>query len=114
MLTEGIKKELRKNHPWVTYLWCVAHRLELALKDVLQGTSFDDVDELLLRLYYLYENLPKKLRKLRELHHIYCNTFEFEEGEVQPNRASGDFIILVFIMYLSIFHQSLHYLLINS
>jgi hypothetical protein len=31
----------------------LAHRLKLVLEDVLQGTSFDDVNQVLLRLYYL-------------------------------------------------------------
>lgn len=88
----GFISLLRNNHPWVIYVWCVAHRLELALKDALQGTSFDDVDQVLLRLYYLYENSSKKLRQLHELHGIYHETFEFEEGGVQPKQASGNFI----------------------
>jgi hypothetical protein len=58
------------------YVWCVAHRLELAVKDALTGTIFDDLDDVLLRLYYLYENSPKKLRQLRELHQIYSEAFE--------------------------------------
>ena len=40
-------------------MWCLAHRLELAIKDALHGTAFDLVDEMLLRLYYLYEKSPK-------------------------------------------------------
>ena len=36
------------------YIWCMAHRLELSLKDVLKNTCFDDIDEILLCLYYLY------------------------------------------------------------
>ena len=80
---------------------------------MLQGTCFDGVDEVLLRLYYLYENSPKKLRQLHELHGIYSETFEFEEGGVQPKRASGNLLFIYFITYLSIFHQSLHYLLIH-
>ena len=70
----------------------LAHRLKLVLEDVLQGTSFDDVNQVLLRLYYLYENSSKKLRQLCELHGIYHETFEFEEGGVRPKRASGNFI----------------------
>ena len=32
-------------------MWCMAHRLELAIKDALKGTSFDLVNEMLLRIY---------------------------------------------------------------
>ena len=84
---EGVISILKDRMPWVIYVWCVAHRLELAVKDALTGTIFDDVDDVLLRLYYLYENSPKKLRQLRELHKIYSETFEFEEGGVRPKRA---------------------------
>ncbi|KAL5497336.1 hypothetical protein EMCRGX_G013797 [Ephydatia muelleri] len=47
--------------------WCLAHRLELAIKDALKGSSFDDVDEMLLRLYYLYQKNPKKCHQLEEI-----------------------------------------------
>ena len=36
-------------------MWCLAHRLELAVKDALKSTAFDAVDDMLLKLYYLYE-----------------------------------------------------------
>ena len=39
---------------WIFWMWCLAHRLELAIKDALTGTFFDSLDEMLLRLYYLY------------------------------------------------------------
>ena len=85
----GVIGILRRELPWVIYVWCVAHRLELSLKDALKGTCFDAVDEMLLRLYYLYENSPKKLRQLRDLHQLYSQTFEFEEEGIRPKRASG-------------------------
>lgn len=91
---EGVIGILHSNLPWVIYSWCVAHRLELSVKDALQGTIFDDVDEVLLRLYYLYENSPKKLRQLRDLHRIYGEAFEFEEGGIRPKRACGNFFCI--------------------
>ena len=90
-LTEdGVISILQRKLPWVVYLWCVAHWLELALKDALQGTIFDAIDEVLLRLYYLYENSPKKLRQLRDLHQMYSETFQFEQGRIRPKRACGN------------------------
>lgn len=86
---EGVIGILQRTQPWIIYVWCVAHRLELSLKDALRNSCFQDVDEMLLRLYYLYENSPKKLRQLRELHSVYDETFEFEVGGVRPKRASG-------------------------
>lgn len=91
-VNRGEKKGVIKGRqPWVIYVWCVAHPLELSLKDALQGTVFDDVDEVLLCLYYLYENSPKKLRQLWELHNIYRQTFEFEKGGARPKRACGNY-----------------------
>ena len=45
----------------------MAHRVELAVKDALKGTSFDLIDEMLLRLYFIYETFPKKCRELEEV-----------------------------------------------
>ena len=52
---------------WLTFCWCLTHRLELALKDSLARTAFSEVDEMILRTCYLYKKSPKKLRQLREL-----------------------------------------------
>lgn len=87
---DGVISILQRKLPWVVYLWCVAHRLELALKDALQGTIFDAIDEVLLCLYYLYENSPKKLRQLRDLHRMYSETFQFDQGRIRPKRACGN------------------------
>ena len=45
---------------WVFWMWCLARRLELAVKDALKGTAFGAIDDMLLKLYYLYEKSPKK------------------------------------------------------
>ena len=54
---------------WVYWYWswCLAHRLELAIKDALKGTLFDSVDEMLLRLYYIYEKVPRSAENWKEL-----------------------------------------------
>ena len=39
--------------PWLTVIHCFNHRLELAIKDALKGTFFDEIDTMLLKLYYL-------------------------------------------------------------
>ena len=48
----GLKGLVEKELPWVFWNWCLAHRLELAIKDALKNSSFDLIDEILLRLYY--------------------------------------------------------------
>ena len=85
----GVQAILKNEFPWFLFAWCVAHRLELALKDALNNTYFKEVDEVLLRLNYLYEKGPKKLRGLRELHLAYKESLEFAEGSLKPKRASG-------------------------
>ncbi len=47
--------------------WCLAHRLELSLKDALNSTFFATIDELLLQVYFMYEKSPKKCRELESV-----------------------------------------------
>ena len=51
---------------WMFWMWCLVHRLELAVKDALKKSAFDAVDDMLLKLYYLYEKAPKKCTELEE------------------------------------------------
>ena len=48
-------------------MWCLAHRIELAIKDALNGTAFELIDEMLLRLYYLYEKVQRSSGSLKKL-----------------------------------------------
>ena len=51
----SVKAMLQETNPWLMFAWCSAHRLELALQDSLHNLDlFKEVDEILLRLYYLY------------------------------------------------------------
>ena len=61
----GLKGLMERKLPWLYWMWSIAHRLELAVKDALKGTAFDDIEEMLSRLYYIYENSPKKCRELK-------------------------------------------------
>ncbi len=63
----GLKGLVEKPLPWIFWMWCLAHRLELAIKDALKGTFFDSIDGMLIKLYYLYETSPKKYRELTEV-----------------------------------------------
>lgn len=47
----GLKGLVEEQLEWIFWMWCLAHRLELAVKDALKGTHFDDIDEMMLRLY---------------------------------------------------------------
>ena len=63
----GLRGLLQQRLPWVVVFWCLAHRLELSLKDALKNTFFSSVDELLLQVYFVFEKSPKKCRKLQEI-----------------------------------------------
>ena len=80
---------VEKQVPWLYWSWCLAHRLELSVKDALKGTSFDLIDDMLLRLYYIYEKSPKKCRELEEVIKDLQQFIQFEDSGTKPVRASG-------------------------
>ena len=49
----------------------------------------DQVDEMLLRIYYLYQKSPKKLRELEDIHNFVKQTIEFDDNGIRPLRANG-------------------------
>ena len=63
----GLNGLVEETLPWIFWMWCLAHRLELAIRDALKTTSFSLVDEMLFRFYLLYEKSPKKCRQLDEI-----------------------------------------------
>ena len=46
----GLKGLVERRLSWVFWMWCMAHRLELAIKDGMKATVFDLIDEALLPL----------------------------------------------------------------
>ena len=85
----GLRGLVEAELPWVFWMWCLAHRLELAMKDALADTFFDTLDEMLLRLYYIYEKSPKKCRELESVINDLKECFQFDDNGVKPIRASG-------------------------
>ena len=85
----SMKGLVEKELPWVFRLWCLGHRVELAIKDALSHTSFELIDEMLLRLYYIYEKSPKKCRQLEEIIDDIKNCLTFDDKGIKPVRASG-------------------------
>ena len=77
----------------IVVVWGVDHRLELALKDALKNTIFNDIDYMLLRLYYLYHKSSKKSRELEEVvqsrRHCLEPSKMPEKGGNKPLRACG-------------------------
>ena len=85
----GLKGLVEKELPWLVWMWCMAHRLELAVKDALKQTTFDLIDDMLLRLYLLYASSPKKCRELEEVVMDLKECLSIEDGGTRPVRASG-------------------------
>ena len=85
----GLKGLVEGELQWVFWMWCLVHRQELALNDALKGTVFDLIDEMLVRLYYVYEKSPKKCHELEEVVADLRQCVEFDDAGVRPLRASG-------------------------
>ena len=63
---QGVAARLKEMAPWLLVVQCFNHRLELAVKDAFTGLkAFEDIEEMLMKLYYLYQKSPKRLRDLR-------------------------------------------------
>ena len=52
---------------WLQIIHYFNHIVELAFKDAFTVIHFKDIEEILLKFYYLYQESPKRLRELREL-----------------------------------------------
>ena len=55
----GMRSKLQGALCWLFWGWCYSHRLEVACKDAFTSSLFSNIDEMLLRLYFLYEKSPK-------------------------------------------------------
>jgi len=85
----GMKAKLEKHLPWLFWAWCYGHCLELACKDALTSNLFQNVSEMLLRLYLIYSKSPKKTRELCDIVIDLKEVFEIPEGGDIPVRAQG-------------------------
>ena len=85
----SIKGEMQRALPWVFWSWCYAHRLELACKNGLVSDLFKNIEEMLLRVYYLYEKSPKKAQELVSVVTELREVFEFLSGGNIPVRSQG-------------------------
>ena len=59
----GLGVKFKESAPLITLVHCFNHRLELAVKDMFDNTFFKDIDNMLLKLYYLYHKSPKRLKE---------------------------------------------------
>lgn len=62
----GLITLMRNDHPEIIGVHCLAHRLELAFKDVFKSDKlYTQLTTLLLGLYYFYKNSPKQRKCLK-------------------------------------------------
>ena len=85
----GLKAKVHNVLPWIFWMWCFAHRLELASRGALSNPVFKEIDEMLLRIYYVYNKSPKKCRELRAIVNDLKEVYNFPRGGNLPVRASG-------------------------
>jgi len=85
----SIKANVCRSLPWIHWSWCFAHRLELASKNGFVSSLFKEIEEMLLRLYYLYEKSPKKVRELKCIAEDLKEVFDFKGNGCLPVRAQG-------------------------
>ena len=79
----GLAAQLLVDMPWLVAIHCLNHRLELGVKDALAKTNIDEISAMLVNLYYMYENSPKRLRELKSIGEI------MEESVNKPVKAQG-------------------------
>ena len=70
----GLGKIVKDSAPWLQLVNCFNHRIELALKDAFDISPFGDIDNMVMKLYYLYKKSPKRYRELKELSEAYANS----------------------------------------
>ena len=85
----GMRGTMERALPWLFWAWCYAHHLELASKNGLTSKLFKELEEMLLRLYYLYEKSPKKTRELASVVEELKEVFEFPKAGNVPIRSQG-------------------------
>ncbi|KAL5019633.1 hypothetical protein ScPMuIL_002525 [Solemya velum] len=82
---KGVIQLLRDRHnaPWILAVWCLAHRLELAIKDCFKETYMDTVIEILVSVYYFYKGSAERNKEASDIAEI------MEEQFLKPDKANG-------------------------
>ena len=62
---ELLKVEVQAD--WILSVWCLAHRLELAVKDCFKGTFTDNNTEMLTLIYYFNKGSAKRNKEVAEV-----------------------------------------------
>ena len=67
----GLGVKMRELAAWLSTIHCFNHSLELAVKDTFSTTFFKEDDNMLLKLFYLHQKSPNRLRGLKMFGEMY-------------------------------------------
>ena len=80
----GVAILLKESLPWLEVVRWFNHRFELSLKGAFQDIkSFQMIDKILMKIYYLYPNSPKRLIELKAFSNV------LEEAVPKPAKVYG-------------------------
>ena len=77
----------QKNFSQISFVWCFSHRLELALKDVL-NYLFEPVKKTLQHFQYIYRKSSKKHSELENLYELLMCLFEMYNAGMLPLKTT--------------------------
>ncbi len=85
----GMWAQVQKTAPWLFWSWCFSHLLELACKDACTSKVFTEINEMFLRLFYLYNNSDKKSSQLTSIVDELKDVYYFPKSGSIPIRSRG-------------------------
>ena len=85
----GMKAQMQEVLPWLFWSWCFSHCLELACKDACTSPLFKKINEMLLRLFYVYSKSSKKSAQLGEIVKELESVYHYPKGGNLPIRCQG-------------------------
>ena len=73
----------------ISFVWCLAHRLELVIKDAFKVSDMTEIERVLNLLYNMYKKSSKKWREIQEFFQSMKDDFDFEDSGLRPTKAYG-------------------------
>ena len=70
----GLGALIKRDAQWLQHIHCFNHCTELALKDTVANTAFQNIEQFFSELYFLYKSSPKLLRELQRIGEAYGTT----------------------------------------
>ena len=87
-LKSGLITRLKEDFEWIVFVWCLSHRLELAMKDSLK-TFVTSWRFLKAPVLYVIKNSSKKLSQLKTLFKSLTEIYEYETKANQTRKIYG-------------------------